>query len=73
MNEKFNEFQIEEYKNISNAHFETNKQIGIFFRYFLLIASAPALMFICFGQDINLLNSAYSGEKRTPIPDENGQ
>lgn len=49
--DKFQEFQIEEYKNISNAHFETNKQIGIFFRYLLLIASAPALIFIWFGKD----------------------
>ena len=32
MNEKFYDFQLEEYKNISNAHFETNKQIGVFFR-----------------------------------------
>ena len=51
MDEKFNDFQLEEYKNISNAHFETNKQIGIFFRYFLLIASAPALIFLWFGKD----------------------
>jgi hypothetical protein len=51
MKEKFKDFQLEEYKNISTAHFETNKQIGIFFRYFLLIASAPALIFVWFGKD----------------------
>lgn len=63
MSDKFKEFQIEEYKNISNAHFEANKQIGIFFRYFLLIASAPALIFIWFGKDINLLNSLINGNE----------
>ncbi len=63
MSNKFEEFQIEEYKNISNAHFETNKQIGIFFRYFLLIASAPALIFIWFGKDIYLLNSLINGNE----------
>ena len=41
MSEKFEDFQLEEYKNISNAHFEANKQIEVFFRYFLIIASAP--------------------------------
>jgi len=51
MSDKLEEFQIEEYKNISNAHFETNKQIGIFFRYFLIIASTPALIFAWFGKD----------------------
>jgi hypothetical protein len=51
MNEEFKDFQLEEYKNISTAHFETNKQIGVFFRYFLLIASAPALIFIWFGKE----------------------
>jgi|GEM_PF-738115 len=63
MSDKFEEFQLEEYKNISNAHFETNKQIGIFFRYFLLIASAPALIFIWFGKDINLLSTLINGNE----------
>ena len=61
MSDKFEDFQIEEYKNISNAHFETNKQIGVFFRYFLLIASAPALVFIWFGADTYLLDSLLNG------------
>lgn len=51
----FNDFQLEEYKNISNAHFETNKQIGIFFRYFLLIASAPTLIILLFGKSEKFL------------------
>jgi len=51
MDKYFEKFQIEEYKNISNAHFETNKQIGIFFRYFLIISSTPALIFAWFGKN----------------------
>lgn len=39
ISDKFDDFQLEEYKNISNSHFEAKRQIGIFFRYFLLIAS----------------------------------
>jgi uncharacterized HAD superfamily protein len=50
MEKDFKDFQIEEYKNIANAHFETNKQIGVFFRYFLLIAAAPSFIFIWFGK-----------------------
>lgn len=67
MSDKFEDFQIEEYKNISNAHFETNKQIGVFFRYFLLIASAPALVFLWFGKDINLLNSLIKGNEEVSL------
>lgn len=59
-----NEFQIEEYKNISNAHFETNKQIGIFFRYFLIIASAPAVIFIWFGKNNDFLYDLLIGKEK---------
>jgi len=62
MNKGLDEFQIEEYKNISNAHFETNKQIGIFFRYFLLIASAPALIFVWFGNKNGFLDEFLNGD-----------
>ena len=61
MEDKLNSFQLEEYKNISNAHFETNKQIGIFFRYFLLIASAPALIFVWFGKENSFLDNILVG------------
>jgi len=55
--DSFDKFQLEEYKNISTAHFEANKQIGIFFRYFLLIASAPAFIIIYFfGGKGNIIN-----------------
>lgn len=64
MDKNIKDFQLEEYKNISNAHFETNKQIGIFFRYFLLIASAPALIFIWLGKDNpSFINNLLSGNK----------
>jgi len=61
MEKDFKDFQIEEYKNISNAHFETNKQIGVFFRYILLIISAPSFIILWLGKDNphfidNLLN-----------------
>jgi uncharacterized HAD superfamily protein len=41
----FDDFQLEEYKNISNSHFESIKQVSIFFRYYLLILAAPFLLF----------------------------
>ncbi len=59
--DNFDAFQLEEYKNISNAHFETNKQIGIFFRYFLLIASAPTLILLLFGKSEKFLNDIIIG------------
>ncbi|MBS2210261.1 hypothetical protein KEM09_02560 [Carboxylicivirga mesophila] len=55
--DSFNQFQLEEYKNISNAHFETNKQISAFYRYYLLIASAPAIIFVWFKGGGNIINS----------------
>jgi hypothetical protein len=62
MSDVFDEFQKEEYKNISNAHFESNKQIGIFFRYFLLIASAPAVIFLWFGKQGTIITDLLNGK-----------
>ena len=59
--ENFDKFQLEEYKNISNAHFETNKLIDTFFRYFLIVASAPALIFAWFGKNEKFLNDIFYG------------
>lgn len=42
--EEFNQFQIEEYKNISTAHHETIKQYTSFFNYYLLILAAPGIL-----------------------------
>ncbi|MEA5006480.1 MAG: hypothetical protein VB022_08730 [Rikenellaceae bacterium] len=60
METEFDKFQLEEYKNISNAHFEANKQIGIFFRYYLLVASAPAAIFLWFGKSGSIINELLS-------------
>jgi len=40
----FDKFQLEEYKNISTAHFESIKQISSFFRYYLIILAAPVFI-----------------------------
>ena len=50
----FDNFQIEEYKNISNAHFESVKQISTFFRYYLLILAAPVFI-------LNVVSAAQGG------------
>lgn len=41
---EFNDFQLEEYKNISQAHFKTIETISIFFRHYLLIMSIPIIV-----------------------------
>jgi len=43
-NEEFDKFQLEEYKNISQAHFKTIETISIFFRHYLLIMSIPIIV-----------------------------
>jgi uncharacterized HAD superfamily protein len=45
----FNDFQKSEFEHIATAHFETIKQVSDFFRYYLLIASAPSILIIFFG------------------------
>lgn len=62
MKDEFINFQLEEYKNISSAHFETNKQIAIFFRYYLLIASAPAIILMLLEKNIEKLDLLFIGE-----------
>lgn len=63
MNEKkvFDEFQLEEYKNISNSHFESVKQVSIFFRYYLLILGAPVLLLNIFQNKENGLSDFFKG------------
>lgn len=41
--EEFDAFQLEEYKNISQAHFKTIETISIFFRHYLLVMSIPII------------------------------
>lgn len=50
---KFDEFQLEEYKNISTSHYESLKQISTFFRYYLLILAAPVFIFNIISDDLN--------------------
>ena len=40
----FDQFQLEEYKNISTSHYESVKQVSVFFRYYLLILAAPVFI-----------------------------
>lgn len=40
----FDSFQLEEYKNISESHYESLKQISTFFQYYLLTLGAPAFI-----------------------------
>ena len=43
-NEEFDEFQLSEYENISQAHFKTIETISIFFRHYLLVMSFPIIV-----------------------------
>jgi len=43
-NKEFDKFQLEEYKNISQAHFKSIGTISIFFRHYLLIMSIPIIV-----------------------------
>ena len=45
------DFMLSEYQHISTAHFETANQITSFFRYYLLIISAPTFIFILFNKE----------------------
>lgn len=65
MSESFDKFQIEEYSNISKAHFETNNQIAVFFRYYLIIASAPAIIFIWYEKKEKLFEQLFLGKVDT--------
>jgi hypothetical protein len=59
---EFTEFQKLEYSNISGAHFETNKQIALFFRYYLLIASVPAIIVLLYDKNINKIAGLFLGQ-----------
>lgn len=49
----FDKFQLEEYNNISTSHYESVKQISSFFRYYLLLLSAPAIILTIISDDLN--------------------
>ena len=58
--EKFDEFQLSEYVNISNAHFETLKQVTTFFRFYLIIISTPSILLL-FVKINNNLSGLFKG------------
>jgi hypothetical protein len=41
----FDEFLLKEYENIATAHFESQKQFALFFRYYTLFFSIPIVVF----------------------------
>lgn len=58
---QFDLFQLEEYKNISNSHFESGKQVSTFFRYYLLLLSAPAILLTLISSIDGSLNNFFQG------------
>lgn len=65
----FDQFQIEEYKNISNSHFEALKQVSTFFRYYLLLLSTPVLIVALIGKTGHEVDQFFGGEKNAGLYD----
>jgi uncharacterized HAD superfamily protein len=61
-NEYFNKFQLEEYRNISNSHFESIKQVSLFFRYYLILIAAPVLILTVISENGNGLKSFFNND-----------
>jgi uncharacterized HAD superfamily protein len=61
--ESFDAFQIEEYKTISSSHFESIKQVSIFFRYYLLILAAPVFILTIINNEKNGLKLFLTGQE----------
>jgi hypothetical protein len=60
-NKDISDFMLSEYEHISNAHFETSKQIISFYRYYLLIISAPTALLLFFDKEPQKLEQIISG------------
>lgn len=58
----FSTFLLKEYEYIAQAHFESTKQVTYFFRYYLVILSAPAVVFFLFKDDLTKLASLLQGQ-----------
>ena len=41
---EFEDFLLKEYENIASAHFESQKQFALFFRYYILFFSVPFIV-----------------------------
>lgn len=61
-NKDFSDFLLSEYEHISNAHFEMTKQVSIFIRYYLILISAPAIIFSTYGKDLLSFKKILTGE-----------
>lgn len=62
-NEKhISEFMLSEYNHISSAHFEVAKQVTSFFRYYLLIMSAPAFLIFYFDKEPQKIDRLLYGD-----------
>lgn len=53
----FSDFMISEYAHISEAHFQSSNQISLFFRYYLIVMSAPILLFLAANNDFGFLEA----------------
>lgn len=62
-NKDFSDFLLEEYEHISNAHFEILKQVSIFFRYYLIILSTPAIIIVFLKNDIEKISHLMNGQE----------
>ncbi|ADQ78733.1 hypothetical protein Palpr_0575 [Paludibacter propionicigenes WB4] len=59
----FYKFQLDEYKNLSNCHFESVKQVSLFFRYYLLILAAPVFLLTLLSDNGKGLTDLFTGLK----------
>ena len=60
-NNNFEKFLHAEYEHISNAHFETVNQVTSFFRYYLLIISAPSVILLVSNDKQDLIEKIMGG------------
>jgi hypothetical protein len=56
----FEGFLLKEYENIANAHFESQKQLALFFRYYMLFFSVPFLLLSLFEKRSSVLFIDYT-------------
>jgi hypothetical protein len=57
---RFDDFLLKEYENIATAHFESQKQFALFFRYFTLFYSVPFVVFF-YNEDKDLITTRQFG------------
>jgi hypothetical protein len=57
MSKDFEDYLIEEYSNISQAHFKTIETITSFFRYYLIVMALPVTAIVLFFKEQEKINS----------------